>query len=109
MDRRCNAKAPKKTRAILMKQTFTGVVCLLIQISIMISYNVSILNNTYIKIYCGFVWKTNSLNSVFMSGYVISPDDSSHIVDQHDYFDKLLSQSIFINLMGHLSSVEILI
>ena len=70
----------------------SGGVCLLVKKSIMISYNVSILDNTYEDILWVRMENKFSQQCVNVCVCYLSPDGSSHIVDPHDYFDKLLSQ-----------------
>ena len=70
----------------------SGGVCLLVKKSIMISYNVSILDNTYEDILWVRMENKFSQQCVNVCVCYLFPDGSSHFVDPHDYVDKLLSQ-----------------
>ena len=70
----------------------SGGVCLFVKHSIIVNYNVNILDKSFDDIlWVSFEHKV-SLQGINVFVCYLSPEGSSHIVDPHEYFDQLLSQ-----------------
>ena len=78
----------------------SGGVCLFVKQSVMLNYNVSILDKSVEDILWVKFEHKLSLQCINVCVCYLSPDGSSHIVDPHEYVDKLLSQIYLYQSQG---------
>ena len=78
----------------------SGGVCLFVKMSILLNYNVSLLDNSYEDILWVKLENKSSLQCINVCVCYLSPEGSSHIVDPHEYYDQLLSQIYIYQIKG---------
>ena len=78
----------------------SGGVCLFVKQSVILNYNASILDKSFEDILCVKFEHKLSLQCINVCVCYLSPEGSSHIVDPHEYFDKLLSQIYMYQTQG---------
>ena len=78
----------------------SGGVCLFVKLSMLLNYNVSLLDNSYEDILWVKFEHKYSLQCINVCVCYLSPEGSSHIVDPHQYYDQLLSQIYIYQTTG---------